>query len=91
METITDMAAIAMAICSSDGTAVAALHLTAITQQLDPPRRSSVVSLLQREAREIEKKFRPILDGMRPNFANSSDDIKAVPSVARKRRRSFAS
>jgi DNA-binding IclR family transcriptional regulator len=86
MEKMTDMAAIAMPICSSDGTAVAALHLTAITQRLQPPRRASIVSLLQREAREIEKKFQPILDGMRPHRepAGSADVI--LPTPPRKRR-----
>lgn len=88
MEKMTDMAAIAMPICCSDGTAVAALHLTAITQRLQPPRRPSVVSLLQREAREIEKKFQPILDGMRPHReeTRSTDVVTAVPPRKRRRR-----
>ena len=87
MEKLTDMAAIAMPICCGDGTAVAALHLTAITQRLQPPRRSSVVSILQREAREIEKKFQPILDSMRPHFEPAGGDVRAVPPLSRKRRR----
>ncbi|MFM9846475.1 MAG: IclR family transcriptional regulator C-terminal domain-containing protein [Hyphomicrobiaceae bacterium] len=86
MEKMTDMAAIAMPICCSDGTAVAALHLTAITQRLKSPRRSSVVSLLQREAREIEKKFRPILDGMRPHREETGSTDIVGAALPRKRR-----
>src|SRR4029453_18569057 len=87
MEKMTDMAAIAMPICSSDGTAVAALHLTAITQRLQPPPRSSIVSLLQREAREIEKKFRPIPDGMRPHHEPAAGGVDVIlPTPSRKRR-----
>ncbi len=88
MEKMTNMAAIAMPICCSDGTAVAALHLTAITQRLEPPRRSSVISLLQREARGIEKTFRPILDGMRPHREETAgtDVVAAVPSRRRRDR-----
>jgi DNA-binding IclR family transcriptional regulator len=86
MEKMTDMAAIAMPVCSSDGTAVAALHLTAITQRLQPPRRSSIVSLLQREAREIEKKFQPILDGMCPHHEETSVVEVAATAPPRRRR-----
>lgn len=86
MEKMTDMAAIAMPICSSDGTAVAALHLTAITQRLQPPRRSSIVALLQREAREIEKKFQPILDGMRPHREETNAMDAAATAPPRRRR-----
>ena len=85
MEKMTDMAAIAMPICCSDGTAVAALHLTAITQRLQPPRRSSVVSLLRREAREIETKFRPILDAMRPHREPAGNVDVTLPTPSPKR------
>ena len=88
MEKMTNMAAIAMPICCSDGTPVAALHLTAITQRLEPPRRASVISLLQSEARQIEKKFQPILDQMRP-YSEVADDshVASLPQPRRRRAR----
>ncbi len=66
METITDMAAVGVPVLATDGTPVAALHLTAITQRLEAPRRDNIVTVLRREARQIETSFAPVLDAMRP-------------------------
>ena len=66
METITHMAGVGVPITASDGTPVAALHLTAITQRFDQPRRDNIVALLRQEAAHIEQSFMPVLDAMRP-------------------------
>ena len=66
METITDMAGVGVPILSSDGTPVAALHLTAITQRFEQPRRDNIVAALRQEAAQIEASFAPVLDAMRP-------------------------
>lgn len=65
METITDMAAIAVPVRRGDGTPVAALHVTAITSRLAPPRREEIVTLAAAEARRLEAEYRPVLDAMR--------------------------
>lgn len=65
METITDMAAVAVPIRRGDGIPVAALHLTAITARLEPPRRDELVAMLQHEVRRLESEYRPALDAMR--------------------------
>lgn len=62
METITDMAGVGIAIRRSDGAPVAALHLTAITSRLLPPRRDEVVAGLRREAALLESELSPALD-----------------------------
>jgi DNA-binding IclR family transcriptional regulator len=89
MEKMTDMAAVAMPICCSDGHVGAALYRTGVTQRPAPPRRSSVVALLQREARQIEKKFRPILDDMRPHRdeAGGADVVLTAPPRKRRNQR----
>jgi DNA-binding IclR family transcriptional regulator len=66
METITDMAGVGVPIMASDGTPVAALHLTAIVQRFDQPRRDNIVAVLRQEAAHIEASFAPVLDAMRP-------------------------
>ena len=78
METITHMAGVGVPITASDGTPVAALHLTAITQRFDQPRRDNIVALLRQEAAHIEQSFMPVLDAMRPlPLAESRGDAKA--------------
>lgn len=70
METITDMAAVAVPVRRGDGTPVAALHVTAITSRLLPPRRDEIVAMAHIEARRLEAEFRPVLDAMRvPSLA----------------------
>jgi DNA-binding IclR family transcriptional regulator len=87
MEAITDMAAVGMPIMTSDGLPVAALHLTAITQRLEPPRRDNIVAALRREARQIEASFAPVLDAMRPATPTGALAASAVaPSGAPARR-----
>jgi DNA-binding IclR family transcriptional regulator len=66
METITDMAGVGVPIMASDGTPVAALHLTAITRRLDQPRRDNIVAVMRQEAAQIMTSFAPVLDAMRP-------------------------
>jgi DNA-binding IclR family transcriptional regulator len=77
METITHMAGVGVPITASDGTPVAALHLTAITQRFDQPRRDNIVALLRQEAAHIEQSFMPVLDAMRPlPLAESRSDAR---------------
>ncbi len=92
METITDMAAVGVPIMSSRGMPVAALHLTAITQRLEQPRRDNIVAALRREAEHIETAFGPVLDAMEPRGEwsvreggrdQSADVSKRVPSAGR--------
>jgi DNA-binding IclR family transcriptional regulator len=69
MENMTDMAGIGMPIRRPDGTAVAALHLTAITSRLEPPRRDNIIATLRTEAARIERELEPVLatlEGDRP-------------------------
>lgn len=66
METITDMAGVGVPILATDGVPVAALHLTAITQRFEQPRRENIVALLRHEASHIVATFAPVLDAMRP-------------------------
>jgi hypothetical protein len=60
------MAGVGVPIRAGDGTPVAALHLTAITQRFEQPRRDNIVALLRQEAAHIEQSFMPVLDAMRP-------------------------
>ena len=86
METITDMAAVGVPIMSSRGTPVAALHLTAITQRLEQPRRDNIVAALRQEAKHIETAFGPVLDTMEPRLAAAveptEDSVRKAGSVA---------
>lgn len=61
MENVTDMAGISLPIRRRDGMPVAALHLTAITSRLEPPRRDNIVSALRREVEQIESDFEPAI------------------------------
>jgi DNA-binding IclR family transcriptional regulator len=78
METITDMAAVGVPIMSSGGTPVAALHLTAITQRLDQPRRDNIVAALRQEAKHIETAFGPVLDTMEPRLIASVEPAEDI-------------
>lgn len=62
LENLTDMAGIGIPIRKAGGTPVAALHLTAVTPRFDPPRRENIVSLLRKEALQIEAEFEPLLE-----------------------------
>ncbi len=62
MEQVTGMAGIGVAIRRRDGLPVAALHITSITSRMDPPRRDSIVAILQEEARQLESLLEPVLD-----------------------------
>lgn len=62
MTSVTGMAAVAVAIRRSDGIPVAALHLTAITERLEPPRRTAVVAMLQAECRQLEEDLQPLFE-----------------------------
>jgi DNA-binding IclR family transcriptional regulator len=64
MEKMTDMAAIALPIRRGDGMPVAALHLTAITSRLEPPRRDNIVAALRQEVVQLEAELTPVLDGV---------------------------
>jgi DNA-binding IclR family transcriptional regulator len=66
MEAITEMAAVSVPICAANGTPVASLSVTAITQRLSQPRRDNIVAALLREVDVIEATYGPILDEMRP-------------------------
>ena len=74
MDTITDMAGVGVPIVASDGVPVAALHLTAITQRFEQPRRDNIVALLRLEASHIMTSFAPVLDAMRPMLNQSASD-----------------
>jgi DNA-binding IclR family transcriptional regulator len=82
METITDMAAVGVPIMSSRGVPVAALHLTAITQRLEQPRRDNIVAALRGEAQQLETAFGPILDTMEPRPLATAEP--AEPAEVRK-------
>jgi DNA-binding IclR family transcriptional regulator len=71
METITDMAAVSVPICATNGTPVASLSITAITQRLAQPRRDNVVAALRREVVAIQAAYAPILDEMEPRAAQA--------------------
>jgi DNA-binding IclR family transcriptional regulator len=62
MADVTGMAAVAVAIKRSGGQPAGAIHITAVTQRLAPPRRESVVDMLTAEARRLEEEIRPVLD-----------------------------
>jgi DNA-binding IclR family transcriptional regulator len=62
MEKLTDMAGIAVPIRRGDGLPVAALHLTAITSRLDPPRRDNILASLHQEVRQLEADLGPMLN-----------------------------
>jgi DNA-binding IclR family transcriptional regulator len=62
LENATDMAGIGVPIRRSDGMPVAALHLTAVTSRLDPPRRTTIVGALQREAENLETELGSVLN-----------------------------
>jgi DNA-binding IclR family transcriptional regulator len=62
METMTEMAAVAVPIRRPDGMPVAALHVTAITARLAPPRRDNIVAMLHQEALALETELAPVLD-----------------------------
>lgn len=62
METITEMAGIGVPIRRSDGIPLAALHITAVTSRLAPPRRDGIVATLRRQAAQLETELRPVLD-----------------------------
>lgn len=62
MEDLTGMAAVAVAIRRSDGTPVAALHITSITSRMLPPRRENVVAALMQERAQLEEELQPVLD-----------------------------
>jgi DNA-binding IclR family transcriptional regulator len=64
METITDMAGIGLPIRRGDGMPVAALHITAITSRLNPPRRDNIVAILRQEALQLEAELQPVLDSV---------------------------
>jgi DNA-binding IclR family transcriptional regulator len=67
MEAITDMAGLAVPIRRSDGLPVAALHVTAITSRLEPPRRDNIIANLRQEAAQLEAELKPVLDSIQPS------------------------
>ena len=69
MEKLTDMAGIAVPIRRGDGMPVAALHLTAITPRLSPPRRDNLVATLHKEAQQLEAELQPVLDTMQGSIS----------------------
>lgn len=64
MENMVDMAALGMPIRRSDGTPVAALHLTAIPSRLEPPRRDELVAGLKKEAGDLEVEAEHVLESI---------------------------
>jgi DNA-binding IclR family transcriptional regulator len=70
MENMPGMAGIGLAIRRRDGVPVAALHLTAITSRLDPPRRDNIVAALRNEVERIEREAEPVLDAMNDRAAD---------------------
>ncbi|NIA72266.1 IclR family transcriptional regulator [Pelagibius litoralis] len=62
MKDLTGMAAVAVAIRRSDGTPVAALHVTSVTARLAPPRRENIVAALTQERAQLEEEMQPALD-----------------------------
>ncbi len=66
MKDLTGMAAIAVAIRRSDGTPVAALHITSVTSRMVPPRRENIVATLMQERAQLEEELQPALDAAQP-------------------------
>jgi DNA-binding IclR family transcriptional regulator len=64
MENMPGMAGIGLAIRRQDGMPVAALHITAITSRLEPPRRDNIVAALRAEVERIEQDSEPVLATM---------------------------
>lgn len=64
MENVVDMAGIGVPIRRRDGTPVAALHLTAITSRLEPPRRDELVSGLKSEVADLEAEIEHVLESI---------------------------
>ncbi len=62
MKDLTGMAAVAVAIRRSDGTPMAALHVTSITSRMAPPRRENIVATLMQERAQLEEELQPALD-----------------------------
>ena len=62
LENATDMAGIGVPIRRGDGMPVAALHLTAVTSRLEPPRRNNIVTALRKEAENLETEFGSVLN-----------------------------
>jgi DNA-binding IclR family transcriptional regulator len=87
MEAITDMAAVGVPILSSRGTPVAALHLTAITQRLTPPRRDNIVAALRQQVDEIQAAYGPILDAMEPAPRSMRANSTPAPEQQHNKRR----
>jgi DNA-binding IclR family transcriptional regulator len=82
MDKMTNMAAVGVPVRSSGGTPVAALHLTAITQRVEPPRCDYIVATLRREADAIEAAYRPVLDAMEPQSASAGSSQPAAIKAA---------
>jgi DNA-binding IclR family transcriptional regulator len=61
-ENATGMAGIGIPLRRSDGMPVAALHVTAVTARLKPPRRDIVVASMRHEAAQLETQLRALLD-----------------------------
>jgi DNA-binding IclR family transcriptional regulator len=76
LESAQGMAGIGMPIRRGDGLPVAALHITAVTSRLDPPRRESVVASMRHEALLLETQLKPLLDAVNP-----SDRARAASTV----------
>lgn len=64
MENMPGMADIGLAVRRRDGMPVAALHITAITSRLEPPRRDNIVAALRAEVDHIEQDTEPLLATM---------------------------
>jgi DNA-binding IclR family transcriptional regulator len=64
LESAPGMAGIGIPIRRGDGAPVAALHVTAVTSRLDPPRRESVVAGMRAEVRVIEDQLKPLLEAV---------------------------
>jgi DNA-binding IclR family transcriptional regulator len=79
METITDMAGLGVPILSNQGTPVAALHLTAITQRLAQPRRDNIIAVLREEVEAIQSAYQPVLDAMEPAVRDVPAKISSTP------------
>lgn len=62
MADLTGMAGVAVAIRRSDGTPMAALHVTSITSRMASPRRENVVATLMQERAQLEDELQPAFD-----------------------------
>ena len=62
LENAPGMVGLGVPLRRSDGMPVAALHVTAITARLKPPRRDSVIASMRQEAAQLETQFRALLD-----------------------------